>query len=62
MSPVVVNILDMIDIGGSEIIEHKLATISLSASVAGYDFCCRNMGSRTIFLTIDYLLNTFYHF
>ena len=28
MSPVVVNILDLIDMGGSEVIEHKLATFS----------------------------------
>ncbi len=28
MSPVVVNILDLIVIGGSEVIEHKLATFS----------------------------------
>ena len=26
MSPVVINILDLIDVGGSEVIEHKLAT------------------------------------
>ena len=28
MSPVVLNILDLIDMGGSAVIEHKLATFS----------------------------------
>jgi hypothetical protein len=28
MTPIVFNILDLIDIGGSDVIEHKLATFS----------------------------------
>ena len=58
MSPVVVNILDMIDMGGSEVIEHKLATFSSPKNPEIEDFI-RNkaISFATGKLSITYLVN-----
>ena len=58
MSPVVVNILDLIDLGGSEVIEHKLATFSSPKNPEIEDFI-RNkaISFATGKLSITYLVN-----
>ncbi|WP_297967940.1 hypothetical protein [uncultured Anaerovibrio sp.] len=57
MSPVVVNILDLIDMGGNEVIEHKLATFSSPKNPEIEDFI-RNKAIRfaTGKLSITYLV------
>ena len=58
MSPVVVNILDLIDMGGSEVIEHKLATFSSPKNPEIEDFI-RNKAINFAIgkLSITYLVN-----
>ena len=46
MSPVIVNILDLIDIDGSEVIEHKLATFSSPNNPEIEDFIRNKAVSR----------------
>ena len=58
MSPVVVNILDLIDMGGSEVIEHKLATFSSPKNPEIEDFIRKKAISfATGKLSITYLVN-----
>lgn len=58
MSPVIVNILDLIDLGGSEVIEHKLATFSSPKNPEIENFI-RNkaISFATGKLSITYLVN-----
>ena len=58
MSPVVFNILDLIDLGGSDVIEHKLATFSSPKNPEIEDFI-RNkaINFATGKLSITYLVN-----
>ncbi|MBR5338415.1 MAG: GNAT family acetyltransferase [Lachnospiraceae bacterium] len=58
MSPVVVNILDLIDLGGSSVIEHKLATFSSPNNPEIEEFI-RNkaIGFANGKLSITYLVN-----
>ena len=58
MSPVVVNILDLIDLGGSDVVEQKLATFSSPKNPEIEEFI-RNkaIGFATGKLSITYLVN-----
>ena len=53
MSPVVVNILDLIDMGGSEVIEHKLATFSSPKNPEIEDFIQRQIGGGIVYLDCE---------
>ena len=58
MSPVVFNILDLIDLGGSDVIEHKLATFSSPKNPEIEDFIHNKaINFATGKLSITYLVN-----
>ena len=58
MTPIVINILDLIDMGGSDVIEHKLATFSSPKNPEIEDFIKNKAISfATGKLSITYLVN-----
>ena len=58
MTPIVINILDLIDMGGSDVIEHKLATFSSPKNPEIEDFIKNKaINFATGKLSITYLVN-----